>query len=251
MSTYGNTSINNTSCSEQHYRRDFTRPVCGVHCYQNMFNTCFQCGEFRADKVIDPSGQVAICPVCGYEHPIKRLPLFLLAGASGTGKSTIAHRLIHKLTGIVIIETDILGYAIRVNGTAEVANLWLRVCKNISQGGQPVLLEGGLFPDECEQSVERRYFSAVHYIVLVCNDEVIEERLAQRPAWRQSSKPEFIAKHLRRNRRFKSWLSQKTACSVTSIDTTDFPIEEAVTYIERFVWEQLRSSPPSQQVLRN
>ncbi|MBN1922962.1 MAG: hypothetical protein JW892_17070 [Anaerolineae bacterium] len=55
-----------------------------------MFNTCPKCGAYRADKIIDPDRAIAICPECGHRHPFLRLPLLIVSGASGAGKSTIS-----------------------------------------------------------------------------------------------------------------------------------------------------------------
>ncbi len=51
-----------------------------------MFNVCYQCGQYRADKIIDPSGPAAICPECGHRHPFRKLPLLVVGGASRNRK---------------------------------------------------------------------------------------------------------------------------------------------------------------------
>jgi hypothetical protein len=56
-----------------------------------MMNVCYQCGLFRADKIIDPTGPYAICPECGFQHSFLYLPLLIVSGASGTGKSTVCN----------------------------------------------------------------------------------------------------------------------------------------------------------------
>ncbi|HJS18435.1 MAG TPA: hypothetical protein VJ785_06790 [Anaerolineales bacterium] len=58
-----------------------------------MFNACHQCGLYRADKLIDPSGPYAICPECGYKHAFRQLPLLIVSGTSGAGKSTVCQAL--------------------------------------------------------------------------------------------------------------------------------------------------------------
>ncbi len=57
-----------------------------------MLNTCFGCGAYRVDKVIDPAGPFAICPECGYKHHFRYLPLFMTAGASAVGSPPPAAR---------------------------------------------------------------------------------------------------------------------------------------------------------------
>jgi len=72
-----------------------------------MTNTCFQCGIYRADKIIDPDGPVAICPECGYRHRFAQLPLLIVSGASGSGKSTVCQILLGRSTRVVILDSDI------------------------------------------------------------------------------------------------------------------------------------------------
>ena len=73
-----------------------------------MFNVCPGCGEYRADKVIDHAGSYAVCPCCGYQHKFLQLPLFILTGASGVGKTTTCLALAAKTTEVVVMESDIL-----------------------------------------------------------------------------------------------------------------------------------------------
>src|SRR5262249_10108352 len=60
------------------------------------------------DKIIDPQGPVAMCPECGHRHPFLQLPLLLVSGASGAGKSTICHALLGALPEVVLLDSDIL-----------------------------------------------------------------------------------------------------------------------------------------------
>ena len=73
-----------------------------------MFSVCPNCGEYSVEKSIDPSGPFAICPHCHYAHPFLQQPLFIITGASGTGKSTICLSLVTKLHECVVLEQDIL-----------------------------------------------------------------------------------------------------------------------------------------------
>jgi pimeloyl-ACP methyl ester carboxylesterase len=57
--------------------------------HQAMWNICWHCGLYRADKQIDPDGPAAICPECGHRHPFRQLPLLLVSGAGGAGISTV------------------------------------------------------------------------------------------------------------------------------------------------------------------
>jgi hypothetical protein len=110
-----------------------------------MLNTCFRCGIYRVDKIIDPDGPVAICPECGHRHRFAQLPSLIVSGASGAGKSTACQKLIGRLTQVVLLDSDILWrseFNTPEDNYAGIFETWLRMCKNISQSGRPVVLFG-------------------------------------------------------------------------------------------------------------
>jgi shikimate kinase len=202
-----------------------------------MLNICANCGQYRPDKIIDPVGPVAICPECGYRHPFRQLPLFVVAGASGAGKSTVCRRLMQTQTLAVALDDDILWRAefdTPANGYRDFFETWLRLAANISQAGRPVLLFGGGIglPANLEPCVYRRYFSVVHYLALVCDDEALTERLTRRPAWRQSAAAEFLTSQHRFNQWFKAY--RETQPAMTRVDTTR--VDEATTARQVLDW---------------
>jgi len=73
-----------------------------------MFNVCPHCGEYSVRKEIDPRGPFAICPFCGHRSRFVRLPLFVLTGASGAGKTTIALNLARSFHDCVTMDSDML-----------------------------------------------------------------------------------------------------------------------------------------------
>ena len=116
-----------------------------------------------------------------------RLPLFVLTGASGAGKTAVCLALAAKMSECVFMESDVLWrteFATPDDGYRAYRNLWLRVAKNINQAGRPVVLCGSAIPEQFEGCPERRYFSTIHYLAMVCDDNVLMERLLSRPGWR-------------------------------------------------------------------
>ena len=110
-----------------------------------MINVYFNCGQLRADKTIDLEGPYAICPECGHKHPFLRLPLMVVSGASGAGKTTICHQLLVKVNDAVLLDSDILWRAEfnqPENNYRDFFETWLRVAKGISQSGRPTVLFG-------------------------------------------------------------------------------------------------------------
>lgn len=210
-----------------------------------MMNVCHKCGVYRADKVIDPAGPFAVCPECGHKHPFRQLPLLTVSGASGTGKSTIYSQLIGKINGAVLLDADILwrkDFDHPENNYREYMEMWLRMCKNISQAGQPVVLFGAGtgVPMNIEPCVERRYFSQIHYLALVCDGEVLTNRLKARPAWRKSGDPRSLASQLGFNTWFKED-SGKLSQRVELVDTTSASVEETADKIAAWIRDTLKS----------
>jgi 2-phosphoglycerate kinase len=209
-----------------------------------MFNVCPACGEYSVEKVVEQDGSeaVAVCPSCHHAAPFLRLPLFVITGASGAGKSTVCQQLVRVLRGqYVALESDILWGV--VPATAEedfrdYRNVWLRLAKNIGQCGLPVVLCGTAVPDQFGSCPERRYFSALHYLALVCDDDELRKRLTSRPAWRQSHTESFVEQMVAFNR----WLKEHAALTVPPLslhDTSSCGIEETVSEATAWIRERL------------
>jgi len=205
-----------------------------------MFNVCARCGIYSVEKTVDPEGPNAICPSCGYRQPFLRLPLYRLTGASGTGKSTICLRLAPELPECVVLESDILWrpeFDQPTTNWHDYHNLWLRLVKNIAQGGRPVVLCGTALPEQLGACPERRYIGDIDYLALVCDDDELAERLRARPAWR-SSDSSFIAHMVGFNRWLKENAEQLRP-GVTLFDTSDRTVAESVTWVKEWVRHRL------------
>lgn len=206
-----------------------------------MFNVCPNCGEYAVEKRIDPSGPFAICLNCKYAHPFLQQPLFIISGASGTGKTTVCLSLISELKECVVLEQDILWGvmpATSEDNYRSYRNVWLRVAKNVGQAGRPVVLCGTALPEQFEECPERRYFSTLHYLALVCGDELLVERLKQRPEWRQTHSQEFLEKMLQ----FNKWLKTNASFTnppMTLYETSHRDIIESVQYVAKWVRQRL------------
>jgi predicted kinase len=202
-----------------------------------VLNVCSSCGEFSDQTHVDPSGPFAVCPSCGQQERFVRLPLFVVTGASATGKSTLALRLAPQLRDAVCFDTDILWrpeYDSPEDGYRAFRDVGLRVAAHIAQAGRPVVLMTGGAPEQFEASSERRYFSEVSYLALVCDDAVLVKRLRARPAWRLSATPHVIEQE----RSFNRWLwenASKTVPPMILLDTSATSEQDAVRRVAAWV----------------
>ena len=93
----------------------------------------------------------------------------------------------------------------------------------VGQAGDVVCAGAGV-PENIEPCVERRYFSKVHYLALVC-DDLSKARLLSRPLWRNCHDETFIEAQVAFNQWFKE-REQRADPRIELLDTTLQTVEE-------------------------
>jgi len=149
----------------------------------------------------DPRAHRLRCPRCGTESWLPALPLFVVTGASGAGKSTISGPLRNLLPGCLVVEADVILHVAAL-GWDTWRNTWLQLAHAAALGGHITVLTGSLTPDQLDRLPARRLVGEIRFALLDCPDDVLAGRLRARPAWRGSSSEEAIAEH----QRFAAWL---------------------------------------------
>jgi len=206
-----------------------------------MDNVCGRCGLYRADKLIDPSGPDAICPECGQRHRFIQARLLMVAGASGSGKTTVCRQLTGAVPQAVLLDADILWrpeFDDPGSHYRDFFETWLRMCKNIAQSGRPAVMFGAGFgvPDNIEPCVERRYFSTTHYLALTCADAVLVDRLERRPSWRGAGGAGFVEGQLQ----FNAWFQRYDATPrIDVLDTSNVPLQTTADQVASWIARQL------------
>jgi hypothetical protein len=219
-----------------------------------MFDVRPDCGAYSPEKSVIPDDRdlggiaaFAICPQCNHRFRFLRMPLFLVSGASGTGKTTVSEMLQARLPECVVLDCDILWreeFDTPDDGYRQFYSTWMRLAKNIQQAGRPVVLCTPTLPVHFEGQTQRRYFAYLYFLALVCKDEgALRERLEKRPDWRYIgvSRDSFIKRTLA----FNSWLMEnatKTQPSIRLVDTSSASKDEVVCRVYEWVTILLGSS---------
>lgn len=160
----------------------------------------------------DPRAHRLRCRCCGTESRLPVLPLFVVTGASGTGKTAITEPLRPLLPGCLVFETDVILHVAAL-GWDTWRNTWLQLAHAVALGGQATVLTGSFTPDQLEHLPARKLVGPIHFALLDCPDDVLAGRLRARPAWRGTSSEAKITEH----QRFAAWLRASiTPCFDTS-----------------------------------
>ncbi|CAI6052302.1 hypothetical protein PAECIP112173_01442 [Paenibacillus sp. JJ-100] len=155
-----------------------------------------------------------------------KLPLFVVTGASGTGKTTVSSHVRELLPEFDVFDMDIID---NVDWQIAKEN-WLRVAYSISLSGRGTVLCGTMVPENIASSNYIERFERILFINLHCDDTTRETRLKAR-GWNKNA----IEDH----RNFANWLVQNADTAfnpaMPTIDTTNLSSEEAAKQIEQWV----------------
>lgn len=176
-----------------------------------------------------------------------KLPLLVVSGASGAGKSAVYQSLLGKINEVVMLEGDLIwrsAFDKPETHYREFFETWLRICRDISQSGRPVVMfnAGMGVPENIEPCEGRQYFSRVHYLALVCDDNVLEDRLRQRHERRNCSDPEYIKGQIE----FNQWFineGPKVEPPVELFDNTDINVEETAKHVASWILSIAEKQP--------
>ena len=165
---------------------------------------CEACGRHGRLEVV---GDALMCPLCGERRTFIRPPLMVVAGAGGSGKSTLCRRLAGSIDGVVVLDADVFAEDLVsvVSPSRDYPSFWrslMQFAHEISQNGSVVAYFGVTLPEQVHANrYEMSYFSAVHFLGLVCEESDLRSRILLRPGGDAASRR--VDLHLELNRRLR------------------------------------------------
>jgi predicted kinase len=195
---------------------------------------CMECGPGTV-LAGEPGAASLQCPRCGGQRRLAGLPLFVVTGASGAGKTTITGPLRRLLPGCEVLEADVTLHVAAL-GWDPWRSTWLQLADAIALNGRVSVLTGSLTPDQLERLPARRLLGPLHFANLDCPDDVLAQRLGARPAWRGTSSAAKIAEH----QRFAAWLRARIQ---PSFDTSVRTADEVAAQVAAWVTARLPARP--------
>jgi predicted kinase len=194
------------------------------------------CQSCEQPTPTEPDDGFAVCPKCGRKDDTALVqPLFVVTGASGSGKTTIFGPLARLLAGrCIVFDVDwLLDASSTLAGGAALTEIpwagfdqaWLAVAHGVAQSGLPTVLLGTITPDRVQSNVGRKWVGDVHALLLDCPDEIRRHRIESRPSWRLRDVTDQIS--------FGRWLRETITNQVdTSRGTPEAAAGAVVDWIE-------------------
>lgn len=145
-----------------------------------MIGQCIKCGNYGWDKEV--AGNTVRCPKCGHTWEMISLPLFILTGCSGVGKTATAQMMQQKKVDFIVLDADIFHGYLRLQTEEENRkrlDLIEQLSMNIMQSGHPALwtMAGNL--DKISQVYCRRFFPEVKCLALNCDNDLLRKRMRE------------------------------------------------------------------------
>ncbi|SDT53804.1 AAA domain-containing protein [Paenibacillaceae bacterium GAS479] len=166
----------------------------------------------------------------------KKLPLFIVTGASGVGKTTVMRELRELMPDFILFSTDNdnFGSTAAKLEYLDRYNLLLHFANSVAMSGRGTIICGTFMPWDAEKCDVYKSFSEICFINLHCDDTTRYNRLRNR-----EDKAMWTEDMLKQHEQFAQWLldNAETAYNprMPIIDTTRTAPAEVAEQIKRYV----------------
>lgn len=172
-----------------------------------------------------------------------KVPLFIVTGASGSGKTYVIPALRAIMPEYDVFDLDSIGHFVEQDWD-KVRQIWLRVARNAAQSGRMSIICGTMMPWDVEKCADFHYFKHVYYINLHCQAEVREQRLQARK-WNEQS----ILEHKNFAEKLLELAETAYKPPMPTIDTTEADVYTVASRIKDWVMQYAAVCPPSDELI--
>ncbi|MEK3714498.1 AAA family ATPase [Paenibacillus sp. FSL P2-0089] len=172
-----------------------------------------------------------------------QLPLFIITGASGVGKTTVMHELREQMPEFVLFSTDDdnFGTTGKKLEYQDRYNVLFHCAHAVALSGRGTIICGTMMPWDAKKCDVYDAFSEVHFINLHCDDATRNARLRGREdaaTWTEDM--------LRQHEEFAQWLLDHADTEydppMPTFDTTSTPTAALAEQIKEYIKEKWKGS---------
>lgn len=166
----------------------------------------------------------------------QKLPLFIVTGASGVGKTTVIHELRALLPDFVIFSTDNDNFGTTASKLEyqDRFNLLLHFANSVAKSRRGTIICGTLMPWDAQKCDTYNNFGEFCFINLHCDNTTRNSRLRNR-----EDKDTWTDEMLKSHEEFAQWLlnNAETAYNppMPTIETTTTPPSEVAEKIKSYI----------------
>lgn len=165
---------------------------------------------------------------------MSKVPLYIVTGAKGSGKSTVIEELRRLMPNYEVFDYDDIIEFIKDDigkfDKHKLLNIWLRIARNIAESGRITIICGIIRPHDIEKCTDFHYFRHIYYLILNCDDKTRELRLQKRK--------KMTDEKLQRNNTFAKWLieiSDKYSPPMPIVDTSRTDVTNVAEQIRDWI----------------
>jgi dephospho-CoA kinase len=170
---------------------------------------------------------------------MSKVPLYIITGASGSGKSFVIKELRRIMPDYDVLDYDGIFKFLKDDSynvdKHQIQNIWLRVARNIAESGRIPIICGLIKPQDIELCYDFRYFSNIYYLILHCDEETREIRLRARKKMKD--------KKIQYNKKLAKWfieIADKSNPPMPIVDTSNTDVTKVAEQIREWIHERNR-----------
>lgn len=141
---------------------------------------CPSCGQYTLDNE-DRRADKLSCEGCGSSVRANLYSLFIITGASGSGKTSVLPLVRSRLPNSIVYDADLLWGRC---AEGQFLNNWLKIAYSNAQAGVHTILCGTVMPWDLDAAENRPLVGSVFYLNLHCENTDRASRLFARPSFR-------------------------------------------------------------------